>query len=462
MLFTEARFLVFFAVVLAVYWSVPRNRPRKAWLLVASYTFYGAWDPRFLALIVGSTVLDFVVGGAMAKRDVPSRRRWLLALSLAGNLGCLALFKYYDFFVTSATGLLSLLGLDVEPRTLGLILPVGISFYTFQSLSYTIDIYRGKLAPIRSFPDFALFVSFFPQLVAGPIVRASEFLPQLDERRAWRDVEVRACLTLFLIGYVKKTCVSDNFAPLIDPVFADPSTYDVASLWLASLMYTVRIYCDFSGYSDMAIATAGLLGYRLVQNFHFPYLAASITDFWRRWHMSLSRWFRDYLYVPLGGNRGSALATYRNLVIVFFLCGLWHGANWTFVVWGLYHGGFLVLERLLPGDRERGVHPLFDRVYVLLVALVGWVFFRCQTLSSALDYLGGLFLGRAGETTVDLRFGWAVALFSVVHWLSRDDRMMRAARRVPEPLFAIGLGVAAALALLFSPEDYAAFIYFQF
>src|SRR5690606_16073478 len=285
-------------------------------------------------------------------------------------------------FVDSAVALLSALGLDVGTRTLEVVLPVGISFYTFQSMSYTIDVYRGQMRAVRSFGDFALFVAFFPQLVAGPIVRAVDFLPQLERARSWRDdVQVRASLALFLMGFVKKACVADGIAAAIDTVYVAPPMWDAASHWLALALYTIQVYCDFSGYSDMAIATAGLLGYQLTKNFDWPLLATDITDWWRRWHISLSTWFRDYLYYPLGGNRLGPVRTYVNLWIVFFLCGLWHGAQWKYVIWGVMCGTYLIAHRLWSrselGSRPSGrVRELVGWVATTFGVMMWWPVFR--------------------------------------------------------------------------------------
>ncbi|MEN8445884.1 MAG: MBOAT family O-acyltransferase, partial [Cyanobacteria bacterium J06555_13] len=362
MIFTELRFLLFFAVVFGIYWSLQRNGWRKAWILLCSYAFYGAWDWRFLSLIIGSTLVDYIVGLQLGKEETAPgiRRRWLM-LSLVVNLGALAFFKYANFFATSAVGFFGWLGVPVNSVTLNVVLPVGISFYTFQTLSYSLDIYARRLAPRKSLLDLATFVAFFPQLVAGPIVRASDFLPQLERSRTFSQINVRACLTLFLTGFFKKACVSDNLAPIVDRFFADPASFDALSAWIGVFSYTTQIYCDFSGYSDMAIACAGLLGYELCINFNFPYFASSVTDFWRRWHISLSTWLKDYLYIPLGGNRGGQLFTYRNLLITMVLGGLWHGAAWTFVVWGALHGGALVVHR----EWRRFAADRFSRRHVL-------------------------------------------------------------------------------------------------
>ncbi len=459
MLFTEFRFLFFFVLVFGVHWALRANGPRKLWLLACSYVFYGVWNWKLLGLILFSTVLDYVVALMLERERGPRARRAWLAASLIGNLGMLAVFKYYDFFVESAVEGLALLGIETTAQRLELVLPAGISFYTFQTLSYTIDVYRGQLTRVRSFTDFALFVAFFPQLVAGPIVRATTFLPQLVTKRRFADVAFRSHATLFLFGYVKKACVADNVAAIVDDAFAAPESFGPAGLWLALLLYAVQIYCDFSGYSDMAIATAGMLGYALPLNFDFPYLATSITQFWRRWHISLSTWFRDYLYLPLGGNRRGPLTTYRNLLVVFFLCGLWHGASWHFVVWGLFHGAFLVLERASKFE-PRGAA---GQLYTLAVVTLAWVFFRAEDFGTALAYLGGLFgLGPAGAETIDPAWWGVLAGFAVVHVAMAKGAIERALVRVPDLAYSALYGVAWALTFPWAAVDYQPFIYFQF
>jgi len=461
--FVELRFVLFFAAVFGVHWVVRSSRWRKVVLLGASYVFYGAWDVRFLSLIVVSTLVDYLVCLGLRGREEPRARRRLLGVSLIVNLGLLGTFKYFDFFSASAARLLVWLGLPVSAVTLDLVLPVGISFYTFQTLSYTIDVYRRNLEPTRDLLDFSLFVAFFPQLVAGPIVRARDFLPQLAVPRRLAEVAFRPALTLFLLGFVKKACVADNVASAVDPLFADPSAFAPGMLWLGGVLYSIQIYCDFSGYSDMAIATAALLGYRLPLNFDFPLFSRSVTEFWRRWHISLSTWFRDYLYIPLGGNRGSRLASFRNLWLVFLLCALWHGAAWTFVAWGTIHGLALVLERAfsVPGRLDRT--PL-SLVRTFAIVTCAWVFFRAATLEDGARYLLGMFGGGPGASVLA---GWgewlAVALaFLAVHAANRVYRVDRLLERAPEPVFGVIFGTAAALALPFVAAHYQPFIYFQF
>ena len=470
MIFTEFRFLIFFAIVYAVYWALHSNTWRKAWILACSYAFYGAWDWRFLSLIIGSTLVDYWVGLKIDKhQDAPKiKRRWLM-VSLTVNLGALAFFKYANFFADSAVGLFSWLGLPANEVTLGIVLPVGISFYTFQTLSYSLDIYAGKLKPKESLLDLATFVAFFPQLVAGPIVRASDFLPQLDSLRSFSQVNLRACLTLFLVGFFKKACISNNLGPIADQYFAAPDAYTALSSWIAVLSYTVQIYCDFSGYSDMAIACSGLLGYELCINFDFPYFASSITDFWRRWHISLSTWLKDYLYIPLGGNRGGTLFTYRNLMLTMVLGGLWHGAAWTFVIWGFLHGLALIVHKEWHSLGKR-IPALVDSSAVWGVPLtfywvcITWVFFRADSFGSAMTVLNSFVLLRSpGTEQLSTSILSAFILLATIHWAtSHQVAWTRAIARVPAQVYAVVYGAIAALILTLMPVGQTPFIYFQF
>ena len=459
MIFTEFRFLIFFIVAFGVYWILPRNGVRKLWMLISSYAFYAGWRWEFLGLIAFSTLVDYAVGLMLDREKAPSARRVWLILSLVANLGMLAVFKYYDFFVTSGVEFLHSLGIEASASTLGFVIPLGISFFTFQTLSYTIDVYRGNMKPVRSLLDFAVFVAFFPQLVAGPIVRASAFLPQLVSKRKFSEITWRASTALFLFGYIKKACIADNVASVADQVFANPDGFGVLGKWLGLSLYSIQIYCDFSGYTDMAIAMAAFFGYQLTVNFNFPYLARSITEFWRRWHISLSTWFRDYLYIPLGGNRAGAFMTYRNLLIVFFLCGLWHGASWNFVIWGLFHGLFLVAERAF---KFRG-NSAFGTLYTLLIVMLAWVFFRSPDLPSALSFTGGLFgIGEAGTKVIATHWWGILGAFVVVHIFMSRRVLERAIERMPSALYSIAYGAAWALAFPWAAVDYQPFIYFQF
>lgn len=468
MLFTQPIFFAFFALVFAAFWLEKHHRRRKLWLLIASYLFYAAWDGRFLILIVASTAVDYWVGRALPHISSPSTRRVWLYLSVGFNLGILGFFKYFNFFIEQASGLLALFGIRFEDPALHIILPVGISFYTFQTLSYsyTIDVYRRRLEPVESPLDFALFVGFFPQLVAGPIVRAADFLPQLRSSPRWQTVAVERCSWLFLIGFVKKACIADQVAPYVDRVFAHPELYTAGSMWIAVLLYAIQIYGDFSGYSDMAIACAGLLGYDLGRNFAFPYLASSLSDFWRRWHISLSSWLRDYLYIPLGGGRGPRWRVHRNLLLTMVLGGLWHGAAWTFVLWGAWHGLALIGHRVWQQARPASDSPwrrAGGTLSTLYCVLIGWIFFRAQNLGDIVVLLKGfIFFQDSGPLTLDPRLSMWIVVLTPLHWLgSRTPLDLRLAA-LPRWSFACAYGAAAALALAFVPLRSAPFIYFQF
>ena len=396
MLFNSLEFWIFLPLVLLFSRLLPR-RPRNLFLLFSSYLFYMWWDARFILLIVASTLVDFLVG-----RSLPSARgqarSWLLIASLAANLGLLGFFKYYNFLAGSLAGLLGL-----PPRTLYLdiILPVGISFYTFQSMSYTIDIYRGRLEPVKGLTDFALYVAFFPQLVAGPIVRAREFFPQLFQWRPPSQERTEKGISLILIGLVKKMVLADHFARISDLYFGDVAAHPGAwEAWSASFAFAMQIFFDFSGYTDIARGCGRLLGYEFPVNFRRPYLARSITEFWRRWHISLSSWLRDYLYIPLGENRKGRQRTYENLMVTMLLGGLWHGASWNFVFWGGLHGLLLAIERLardhfpglaVPPPIRLALVPLRTAATFVLV-MVGWVFFRASSFQDSFAVLNSMFL----------------------------------------------------------------------
>jgi alginate O-acetyltransferase complex protein AlgI len=468
MLFVEFRFFWFFLGVFAVYWSLRRNDSRKMWLLLCSYIFYAAWNWKFVFLLMASSALDYFVGLKLARTENPRARRGWLILSLGANLGTLAFFKYCNFFISSAAALLEWLGLPASLSTLNIIIPVGVSFYTFHSMSYTIDVYRGKMRAVSSLLDVACFIGFFPQMVAGPIVRASAFLPQLRSLRKFSEVDGRGALILFLTGFIKKACIADAVAPFADRYFEAPWNFTAASAWVGVLSYTIQIYCDFSGYTDMALACAQLLGYELPVNFRFPYFARNIADFWRRWHISLSSWLRDYLYIPLGGSRGPRWFVYRNIMITMLLGGLWHGGAWTFVIWGGLHGLALVIHREWV---ERTEHlPLARSVMRWLAwpltiywVCVAWIFFRAVDLQHAMAALQGFVLFRSpGTEDLGAWLLWLVASLAVVHWLNSRGWFGQWWRRLPAPVFAAGYGCAAAVVLLFIPPHYKPFIYFQF
>jgi alginate O-acetyltransferase complex protein AlgI len=409
---------VFLPAALLGWWRLPGRRWRLGFLTLASYVFYGWWDWRFVPLMLASTTADFIAGWYIHRTAAVARRRTCLVLLLGFNLGILGIFKYYDFFAGSLDGLGRALGLSVDFPLLHLVLPVGISFYTFNSISYTIDIFRGRLQPARSLLEFSTFVAMFPHLVAGPIVRYADMAPQFErpsarpDRPAW----VLGCW-FFVLGMARKVLLADLLAAhFVTPLWHQAPHLDAGEAWLAVLAYTLQIYFDFSGYSDMAIGLALLLGFRFPQNFDAPYQSANISEFWRRWHMSLSFWMRDYLYVPLGGNQGSRLRTMCNLALVMFLGGLWHGAAWTFVVWGLYHGVLLAGH---AACRERGWVPRGRPLAVfctLLSVMVGWVFFRATSLAEAVQLLGvmgGMRQGEGGNLAlVASPLAWAVLLLA--------------------------------------------------
>jgi alginate O-acetyltransferase complex protein AlgI len=469
MLFSEPIFFPFFLLCFAVRWSLRGFGTQKTFLWAASYVFYGAWDVRFLALLAGSTVVDFIVGKNIEAATTVARRRAWLVVCLCSNLGLLTAFKYFNFFTSSTVALLGAFGLSVPAPTLEVVLPVGLSFFTFQSISYVIDVYRKNIAVVRNFRDYALFVAFFPQLVAGPIMRAVDFIPQLAVPPRLRDVDFRRHLAVFCLGYFKKVCIADNIALAIDPVFAAPLKYGSTDVLLAATGYSVQIYCDFSGYSDMAIATAGLLGFRLSKNFDAPYFSVNIQEFWRRWHISLSTWLRDYLYISMGGGRVSEPKVYRNLIVTMLLGGLWHGANMTFVIWGLLHGVALAATRAFGKTRAAAAWARVPASrfigWVLTFAWVVFCFalFRCESIQIFFDMLG-----RIGEdarrTGVDPRWWLVIVALGLAQFaFHRYREVLRGlTQRAPVPLYGLALGAAAALALFITPLAKRPFIYFQF
>jgi len=393
-----------FPIVFLLYWFVTQRNLRIQNLLIvaASYVFYGWWDWRFLSLLLFSSLLDFGIGLGLAKQSHPGRRRALVTVSLVANLGLLGVFKYFHFFVDSFTTAFSFLGQPIASSSLNIILPVGISFYTFQTLSYTIDVYRREMKPTRDLVAFMAFVGFFPQLVAGPIERARNLLPQFFQKRQFRYSEAVEGLRQILWGLFKKMVIADNCAVHANAIFGNSSTYPGSMLVLGAVFFAFQIYGDFSGYSDIAIGTARLLGFRLTQNFATPYFSRDIAEFWRRWHISLTTWFRDYLYIPLGGSRGSRGMTVRNIFIIFAMSGLWHGANWTFVAWGVLNAFFFLplllrktnrrnLDIVAQGRHLPTLRELGQMGLTFGLTLLAWVFFRAEDMAHAFSYLRGIF-----------------------------------------------------------------------
>ena len=477
MIFTTPQFVVFFLAFLAAF-AVVRGRGRKVLLLAASYTFYASWDPRFLLLIGVSTLLDWTVGLALHRSQDPTSRRRLVGLSVASNLGMLGVFKYFDFFVGSAVAGLESLGLAVHAPTLEVVLPVGISFYTFQTMSYTLDVYRKQLTPTRSLLDFANFVAFFPQLVAGPIERASRLLPQLERIGTGEAKIDRSGWGLIAVGAFKKAVIADNLAPLVEATYADPSATYGPALWLGTYAFAIQIYCDFSGYSDIAVGLGRLLGVDIMQNFRAPYCAEGPRAFWRRWHISLSTWLRDYLYVPLGGNRGGPGKTRRNLMITMLLGGLWHGAAWNFVLWGAYHGLLLVFGRDVGLGRWLARVPRWLRRLVFFhLVCIGWALFRASSLADCrivvrklLDptgwQLGEWFeavatSGQGGNLA--LMFGLIVAVVTVQNiGRSGPERIVAWVWSKPPALRLWFVAWVLFACIVLAPEQRPPFIYFQF
>lgn len=474
MLFNSISFLQFFLAVLALH-ALPLPWGWKKFnLLAASYLFYAAWNPPFVVLIWISTLVDWFVVRAMARTSATSRRRALLFVSLGCNLGLLAFFKYGGFALDNFVAMVNAAGIQYQPAAPNIILPVGISFYTFQTLSYTLDVYRGQGRPWKSFLDFALYVTFFPQLVAGPIVRAVDFLPQCIAPHRPDRKQLSWGLSLLTLGLFQKVVVADGLlAPIADRVYADALHMGTIDAWIGTLAFSGQIFCDFAGYSTCAIGVALCLGFRIQDNFRFPYASIGFSDFWRRWHISLSSWLRDYLYISLGGNRTGRARTQLNLMITMLLGGLWHGAAWTFVVWGGLHGMYLVLERKLrewaPPSPLWGLLPVRIGLALATYACVclTWVFFRAQDFPSAGSLVASMF-GWQPQTVyrmvsandIALVLG-VTAVMLAVHWVLRETTVEAAAARLPWWLR--GAALAAMLTAVFTMAgDDRAFIYFQF
>lgn len=477
MLFNSLEFPLFLVIVFLLYWFVFQSRLRwqNAFIVFASYFFYGWWDWRFLSLIIFSTIVDYAVALRIEKSDDTRQRFFLLLISLLVNLGILGFFKYWNFFIESWLDLFSIDNENSTFTTLQIVLPVGISFYTFQTLSYTIDVYRKRLEPTQDIIEFAAFVSFFPQLVAGPIERATSLLPQIKLPRQFDYLLASDGMRQILWGFFKKLVIADNCAIVVNEIFADYTSASSSELLLGAVLFAFQIYGDFSGYSDIAIGVAKLFGFKLMTNFRTPYFSRDIAEFWRRWHISLSTWFRDYLYIPLGGSRGSKFKVVRNVFIIFIVSGFWHGANWTFIAWGFLNALFFVPLLLLKRNRKNldvvakhkylpSVREFFQMSFTFTITTCAWVFFRSPSISDAFNYLTRI-LDSSLLSIPNTKYFLVVppiAFLLIMEWtLRKNEHTLQ--KLVGNKVFKVGLySFICILILLYLPEVKTDFIYFQF
>lgn len=477
MLFNSQQFIIFFAIFYLIYCFVHQQlRIRNLLLLIASYIFYGSWNYTFLLLIFVSSFVDYNIGLRMNRKSGSSiqpdrRRKLLLITSLVVNLGILGIFKYFNFFIDNFAALIQTLGLQANPTSLEIILPVGISFYTFQTISYTFDVYRRKLEPVTNFIDFATFVAFFPQLVAGPIERASRLIPQVQSVLPIRPENIQVGIYLILTGLFKKVVVADNASILANQVFNNYQAYSGIDIILGTFAFAFQIYGDFSGYSDIARGLAKLMGFELMVNFRLPYFAISPSDFWNRWHISLSTWLRDYLYIPLGGNRKGKLKTYRNLMITMILGGLWHGAAWNFIIWGTYHGLILVIYRLAgdtSGHQSSQYNPITTLLKVglmFILTLIGWLIFRAQSIEQITHMLSSIFqFGTLRITYVEFMHAvglHVILLFALNLWQQRTKNLL-AVVDTPWMIQSLIYIFLVTWIAIYGVRESVEFIYFQF
>ena len=481
MLFNSLDFAVFLPLVFFLYWFITAGNLKLQNLLIviASYFFYGWWDWRFLSLILISTLVDFTVANKLAKEEIQSKRKVLLWISILVNIGFLGYFKYTNFFLENFVTAFSFFGTSIKANTLNVILPVGISFYTFQTLSYTIDIYKRKLEPSKDFISFAAFVSFFPQLVAGPIERATNLLPQFYKKRHFEYDKATNGLRQILWGLFKKVVIADNCAEYANIIFNNTTDYSGSTLALGALFFTFQIYGDFSGYSDIAIGTARLFGFNLRQNFAFPYFSRDIAEFWRRWHISLSTWFRDYLYIPLGGSRGNIGKKIRNTFIIFIVSGFWHGANWTFIIWGALNAIYFLplllsnnnrkhLDSVAQGKYFPSIKEFLSIITTFSLTVFAWIFFRAENLSHAFSYISGIFSESLFSFPIYDKDDAAKPLFLlliffiIIEWLGRKEQFAIEKIAFPKYIrwgFYLFIGLLIFIAGNFNKTE---FIYFAF
>ena len=484
MLFNSLDFAIFLPIVFFTYWFVTANnlKLQNFLVLIASYVFYGWWDWRFLSLIIFSTIVDYSIGRRLGEEDDKKKRKYLLWSSIGINLGFLGFFKYYNFFLENFIDAFTLFGYSLQANSLNIILPVGISFYTFQTMSYTIDIYRRKLEPTRDIMAFGAFVSFFPQLVAGPIERANNLLPQFYKKRDFHYELGVSGVQQILWGLFKKMVIADNCAEYANLIFNNYQDYNGATLLLGSIFFTFQIYGDFSGYSDIAIGTSKLFGFKLMRNFATPYLSRDIAEFWRRWHISLSTWFRDYLYIPLGGSRGSTVAQVRNVFIIFIVSGFWHGSNWTFIAWGALNAFYFLPLLLLKKNRTNVSNVVaegktFPTIKELLqisstftLTAFAWIFFRADNLNHACGFIAGIFtkgiLMRPSFVGIESGFFVLIMIliFIVIEFVNRNKSIpLSHSKFKGNFLYDISSIVIMSLSIYFLYNDTPVeFIYFQF
>jgi alginate O-acetyltransferase complex protein AlgI len=478
MLFNSIDFAIFLPIVFCIYWFVVNKsiRLQNFFMILAGYVFYGWWDWRFLALLFVSTIVDFSVGIALGNEDRTSRRKLLISISLLTNLGMLGFFKYYNFFLDAFVDAFTFMGGKISPRSLNVILPVGISFYSFQTLSYTLDVYRKRIPPTKDFLAFTAFVSFFPQLVAGPIERAAHMIPQFHVKRYFEYDKAVDGVRQILWGLFKKMVIADNCAEYANHIFNNSANYSGSTLVIGAVFFAFQIYCDFSGYSDIAIGTARLFGFGLMRNFAYPYFARDIAEFWRRWHISLTTWFRDYLYIPLGGSKGSTWKRVRNTFIIFLVSGFWHGANWTFIAWGLINAiyflpllltgkhriylGEVAKDRIFPTLKE-----FFQMLGTFAISTFAWIFFRAQDISHAFSYIGGIFSWSLFEYPKihPRNIILLLILFIIMEWNGRDKQyaIENTGLKWPQPLRHVFYYLIVISILYFGGKEQQ-FIYFQF
>ena len=466
MLFNSFDFALFIPLTFALYWVFFNKniQLRNVFILIVSYLFYGWWDARFLLLIAFSSIMDFLIGQSIFKSKSERKKQWLLYFSLLVNLGLLGFFKYFNFFAESFTDAFTFFGYPIEPRHINIILPIGISFYTFQTLSYTIDIYRGHLKPTKDLLAFSAFVSFFPQLVAGPIERASRLLPQFQKKTAFNYLKAKEAILDISWGFFKKIVIADGLSTYVNSVYNNVDQYEGFPLIWATLFFAFQIYCDFSGYSSIAIGLAKLFGFELMQNFKRPYLAKSLPEFWSRWHISLSTWFKDYVYIPLGGNRVSQIQQKRNLLTTFIISGFWHGANWTFIIWGGIHGIMNLISKRIIKIQALNV---FNRFFTLVVVCLAWVFFRANNFFDAIYVLGNIIpfstTNLIGVSTI-AKSGFVFSILSIITLISIEIIIeKRGDTNYPTSLKTIIISIILiSLIYIFGTFENQEFIYFQF